>query len=227
MTTADAPERLDENIMAMRAAKEFRDGMIVNLGIGIPTLASSYVLSDQEVIFHSENGVLGFGPVIEDPAQADIYLINASGQPVSRAPGMAFVTHDESFAMIRGGHIDLSVLGALEVGEQGDLANYHLPGKVIGSFGGGQDLAFCAKRVVALMRHNTNDGGPKIRREVTLPLTASHAVDRIITDIAVIDVTPSGLQLIEYAPGWTLESIQVQTEATLTPAPGLAEMTLL
>ena len=221
-----APERLDENIMAMRAAKEFRDGMIVNLGVGIPTLASSYVLAGIEVIFHSENGVLGFGPVIEDSSQADINLINASGQPVSRAPGMAFVTHDESFAMIRGGYIDLTVLGALEVSEQGDLANFQLPGKVIGSFGGGQDLAFCAKRVVALMRHNTNDGGPKIRPQVTLPLTAPHAVDRIITDIAVIDVTPTGLQLVEYAPGWTLESIQEQTEAKLAPAPGLAEMTL-
>ena len=220
------PERLDENIMAMRAAKEFADGMIVNLGVGIPTLASSHVLPGIEVFFHSENGVLGFGPVIEDAAHADINLINASGQPVSRAPGMSFFNHDESFAMIRGGHIDLTMLGALEVGEQGDLANFHLPGKIIGSFGGGQDLAFCAKRVVALMRHNTNDGGPKLRTNVTLPLTAPRAVHRVITDIAVMDVTPKGLQLLEYAPGWTLESIQAQTEARLTPAPDLAEMTL-
>ncbi len=219
-------ERLTEDIMAMRAAKEFGDGMIVNLGVGIPTLASSYLPPETEVIFHSENGVLGFGPVIEEAGEADIFLINASGQPVSRAPGMAFVTHDESFAMIRGGYIDLTMLGALEVGEQGDLANYHIPGKVIGSFGGGQDLAFCAKRVVALMRHNTNDGGAKIRTELTLPVTAPRAVQRIITDIAVVDVTPHGLALVEYAPGWTLESIQEQTEARLTASSALAEMTL-
>ena len=219
-------ERLNEDIMAMRAAKEFGDGMIVNLGIGIPTLASSYLPPETEVIFHSENGVLGFGPVIEEAGEADIFLINASGQPVSRALGMAFVTHDESFAMIRGGYIDLTVLGALEVAEQGDLANYHIPGKIIGSLGGGQDLAFCAKRVVALMRHNTNDGGPKIRAELTLPVTAPRAVQRIITDIAVIDVTPHGLALVEYAPGWTLESIQEQTEARLTASSALAEMTL-
>ena len=219
-------ERLTEDTMAMRAAKEFGDGMIVNLGVGIPTLASSYLPPETEVIFHSENGVLGFGPVIEEAGEADIFLINASGQPVSRAPGMAFVTHDESFAMIRGGYIDLTMLGALEVGEQGDLANYHIPGKVIGSFGGGQDLAFCAKRVVALMRHNTNDGGAKIRTELTLPVTAPRAVQRIITDIAVVDVTPHGLALVEYAPGWTLESIQEQTEARLTASSALAEMTL-
>ena len=194
--------------------------------MGIPTLASSYLPPETEVIFHSENGVLGFGPVIEEAGEADIFLINASGQPVSRAPGMAFVTHDESFAMIRGGYIDLTMLGALEVGEQGDLANYHIPGKVIGSFGGGQDLAFCAKRVVALMRHNTNDGGAKIRTELTLPVTAPRAVQRIITDIAVVDVTPHGLALVEYAPGWTLESIQEQTEARLTASSALAEMTL-
>ena len=219
-------ERLSEDIMAMRAAKEFGDGMLVNLGVGIPTLASSYLPPEMEVILHSENGVLGFGPVIEESGQADLFLINASGQPVSRAPGMAFVTHDESFAIIRGGYVDLSLLGALEVSERGDLANYHIPGKVIGSLGGGQDLAFCARRVVALMRHNTSDGGPKVRAELTLPVTAPRAVHRIITDIAVIDVTSDGLELVEYAPGWSLESIQELTEAHLTASVELEEMTL-
>ncbi|MEE9277353.1 MAG: 3-oxoacid CoA-transferase subunit B [Dehalococcoidia bacterium] len=221
-----AGERLDENIMAMRAAKEFRDGMVVNLGVGMPTLASSYVLPDQEVIFHSENGVVGFGPVIEDASQADINLINASGQPVSRAPGMCFVSHEESFVMIRGGYVDMTVLGALEVAENGDLANYHLPGKVAGSFGGGQDLAFCAKSVLAVMTHQTKDGRPKIVKQVSLPLTAPQAVDRIITDIAVMDVTDRGLELVEFAPGWTPEEIQALTEAQLIISDRLQEMTL-
>jgi len=219
-------ERLDENIMAMRAAREFEDGMVVNLGVGIPTLASSWVLPDREVIFHSENGVLGFGPVVEDPAQADVNLINASGQPVSRAPGMAFVSHDMSFEVIRGGYIDITVLGALEVGENGDLANYHLPGKIIGSFGGGQDLAFRAKQLIAVMKHITKDGRPKILKQISLPLTAPRAVDRIITDIAVIDVTDTGLELVEYAPDWTLDDIQAETEAILRPSPQLQEITL-
>lgn len=221
-----AGERLDEMTMAMRAAREFQDGMVVNLGVGIPTLASNFVLPDREVIFHSENGVLGFGPVVEDLARADIYLINAGVQPVSALPGMCFVAHEESFAMIRGGHIDVTVLGALQVGENGDLANYHLPGKVAGSFGGGQDLAFCAKRVIALMTHQTKDGRPKVVRRVTLPLTAPRAVHRIITDIAVIDVTERGLVLREHAPGWTPEEIQAVTEPELTIAEDLQEITL-
>src|SRR5437867_118283 len=126
-----SPDRLDEATMAMRAAREFEDGMIVNLGVGMPTLASSYIPPGREIIFHSENGVLGFGPIIEDRSQADIFLVNASVQPVSRLPGMCFLSHEESFAIIRGGHIDISVLGALQVAENGDLANYQLPGKVI------------------------------------------------------------------------------------------------
>lgn len=219
-------ERLDENIMAMRAAKEFEDGMVVNLGVGIPTLASSYVLPDRDVIFHSENGVLGFGPVVEDPSQADVNLINASGQPVMPAPGMCFVSHEESFVMIRGGYIDITVLGALEVGENGDLSNYHLPGKIAGSFGGGQDLAFCAKKLIALMRHQTNDGNSKILKQVRLPLTAPRAVKRIITDIAVMDVTEHGLELVEHAPGWSVDDIQAVTEAQLTVSPQLTEISL-
>ncbi|HWO93155.1 MAG TPA: 3-oxoacid CoA-transferase subunit B [Dehalococcoidia bacterium] len=219
-------EKLDEVTMAMRAAREFEDGMLVNLGVGIPTLASSYVLPGREVIFHSENGVIGFGPLVEDPSQADPYLINASVQPVSPLPGMCFVSHEEAFAMIRGGHVDLTVLGALQVAENGDLANYHLPGKVTGSFGGGQDLAFCAKRVVIVMTHQTKEGEPKVVSRVTLPLTAPRAVDRIITDVAVMDVTSDGLVLRECVPGWTPDDIQAITEATLHVPDDVTEMTL-
>lgn len=219
-------ERLDENVMAMRAALEFEDGMIVNLGVGIPTLASSWVLPNRDVIFHSENGVVGFGPVIEDVADADINLINASSQPITRAPGMAFLNHEVAFEMIRGGHIDITVLGALEVGENGDIANYHLPGKIIGSLGGGQDLAFCAKKLIVVMKHVAKTGKPKIVKTLSLPLTAPNAVDLIITDIAVIGVKPSGLELIETAPGWTMKDIQNETDAILQASPNIKDIAL-
>lgn len=219
-------DKLDEMTMAIRAAKEFEDGMVVNLGVGIPSACSNFVLPDREVIFHSENGVLGFGPVVTDVEKADPWLINANAQPVQRLPGMAIVTHEESFAMIRGGRIDISVLGSLQVAENGDLANYHLPGKPIGSFGGGQDLAFCAKKLLVVMTHQTKDGKPKVMKEVTLPLTAPRVVKRIITDVAVIDVTEQGMLLREHVPGWSLEDIQAITEARLQPADDFQEMTL-
>ncbi len=220
------PDRLDEATMAIRAAKEFQDGWVVNLGVGLPTLASSYVDPDIEIILHSENGVLGFGPIIERTEDADPNLINASVQPVSPKPGMVFINHDEAFAIIRGGWVDISVLGALQVAQNGDLANYHLPGKIIGSFGGGQDLAFCAKKVVVLMTHQSKFGDPKLVTEVSLPLTAPAAVDRIITDVAVVDVTPSGFVLREYVPGWTIEDIRAITAAPLEVAEDLREMAL-
>ncbi len=220
------PERLDELSVAMRVAQEFQDGMVVNLGVGIPTLASSFVPADREIIFHSENGVLGFGPIIEDAAKADIFLVNASIQPVSRKAGMCFVSHEEAFAVIRGGYVDISVLGSLQVAENGDLANYQLPGKATGSFGGGQDLAFCAKKLIVAMTHTTKEGDLKVVNRVSLPLTAPRVVKRIITDIAVIDVTPEGLLLREYLPGWTVEAIQAITEPPLIVADDLREMTL-
>lgn len=220
-------ERLDEQTMALRAAKEFQDGMVVNLGVGIPTLCSNFVPPDKEIIFHSENGIIGFGPIVTDPDEADENLINASVQPVRPKPGMAIVDHAESFVIIRGGHIDLTVLGALQVSERGDLANYTLPGKEVGSLGGGQDLAFCAKRVIALMTHTTREGEPKIVRRLTSPVTAPACVDLIITDIAVIEVTPEGLVLKEIAPGWTPEEVQALTEPTLKLAPDLKEIELL
>ncbi|MPZ23015.1 MAG: hypothetical protein GEU28_05610 [Dehalococcoidia bacterium] len=212
--------------MAMRAAIELEDGMIVNLGVGMPTLVSSFIMPQQDIIFHSENGVLGFGPIVEDKSKADAYLINATVQPVSAQPGMCFMSHDESFALIRGRFIDVTILGALQVAANGDLANYHLPGKAAGSLGGGQDLAFCSQKVIAMMKHVTKDGQPKILKKLTLPLTAPGAVDLIVTDIAVLEVTGRGLVLAEHAPGWTVQEIQKLTEARLTVSPELKEITL-
>jgi len=220
-------ERLDEQTMALRAVKEFPDGAVVNLGVGIPTLCSMYVPPEKEVLFHSENGVLGFGPVITDPDQADLDLINAGVQPVSRKPGMSFFEHAESFAMIRGGHVDVAVLGAIQVSERGDLANWLLPGKKVGSLGGGMDLAFCARKVIALTTHTTKDGRPKIVRRCSEPLTAPACVGLIVTDIAVIEVTPEGLLLREVAPGWSAEEVQALTEPRLTVAADLKEMELM
>jgi 3-oxoacid CoA-transferase subunit B len=222
-----AEERLDEQTMALRTAKEFQDGMVVNLGVGIPTLCSNFVPPDKEIIFHSENGIIGFGSIITDPEEADENLINASVQPVRPKPGMAIVDHAESFLIIRGGHIDMAVLGALQVSERGDLANYTLPGKEVGSLGGGQDLAFCAKKMVALMIHTNRDSQPKIVRELTSPVTAPACVNLIITDIAVIEVTAEGLLLTEIAPGWTVEEVQALTEPRLGVVPHLREITLL
>jgi 3-oxoacid CoA-transferase B subunit len=220
-------ERLDEQTMAIRAAKEFQDGMIVNLGVGMPTYCSNFVPPDREILFHSENGVLGFGPIIDNPDEADINLINAGAQPVSPKPGMVFMDHAESLCIIRGGHIDITVLGVIQVSEKGDLANYTIPGKQIGSLGGGQDLAFCAKKVIALMTISTKEGEPKIVKECTSPLTAPTCVDQIITDVGVIDVTPEGLVLREIVPGWTPEEVQALTPARLIVPPDLKEMTLL
>jgi 3-oxoacid CoA-transferase B subunit len=220
VTTDDKP-RMDQWLMAARAAREVRSGTVVNLGMGIPTLVSTFVDPSEGVLFHSENGMLGFGPVIDDPALVDPCCVNAGGQPVERIPGMAFMSHDESFALIRGGWIDLTLLGSLEVGANGDLANYHAPGKRTGGIGGGQDLAFCAKRVVVLMTHQTKEGAPKLLEQVTLPLTAPTCVDRVITDIAVIDVEPDGMVLREVFEGWTADDVQAATGARLRIADDL------
>ena len=225
MTTEDKP-RLDAYLMAMRAAHEVGDGMVVNLGMGIPTLVSTFVEPEREVLFHSENGMLGYGPVIEDAALVDPRCVNAGGQPVGRIAGMSFMSHDESFALIRGGWIDLSFLGALEVGANGDLANYHAPGKITGGLGGAQDLAFCAKRVVVLMPHQTKHGEAKIRSQVSLPITAPTCVSRVITDIAVIDVEADGLVLREALAGWDPEEIQALTDAPLRIADDLVQIAL-
>ncbi len=222
-----AGERLDEQTMAIRAAKEFQDGMIINLGVGIPTFCSNFVPPDREILFHSENGVVGFGPIIDNPDDADENLINAGAQPISSKPGMAIMDHAESLCIIRGGHVDITVLGVVQVSEKGDLANYTIPGKQIGSLGGGQDLAFCAKKVIALTTFTTKEGDAKVVKECTQPLTAPRCVDRIITDIAVMDVRPEGLVLREVAPGWTAEEVQGLTDAKIIVPPDVEEMTLL
>ncbi len=170
------------------------------------------------------DGIIGFGPIITDPEEADENLINASVQPVRTRPGMAVVEHAESFVIIRGGHTDLSVLGALQVSERGDLASYTLPGKEVSSFGGGQDLAYCAKKVLALMTHTTGGGEPKVLEELTSPVTALASVDLVITDIAVIEVTDRGLVLKEIAPGWTPDEVQALTRAPLRSSADLKEM---
>ncbi len=219
-------ERLDEQTMALRVAREFQDGMIVNLGAGIPTLAINYIPEGKEVIFHTQNGCLGYGPVAVTEDEQDFHLINASGQFVTPRPGMSFFDSAESFTMIRGGHVDLVVLGGLQVSEKGDLANWLIPGREPGNIGGGMDLAFGVTRLVVVMTHTTKNNEPKILNECSYLLTAPRCVDLIITDIAVIEVTPEGLVLKETVPGWTAEEVQSLTEPTLKVAADLKEMAL-
>jgi len=218
--------RLDDWGMAMRAAREIKEGMVANLGFGIPMLISSFVDPEAEVLLHSENGVIGFGPVIEDPARADRYCINGGGQPVERMPGMSFMSHEESFTLIRGGWVDVTFLGALQVSAAGDLANWRVPGKISGALGGGQDLAFCAKSVVCITTHQTKDGSPKIVNRLSLDITAPACVKKIVSDIAVIDVRPDGLFLREVLPGWTPDEVQQVTEPELEVSADLADLVL-
>jgi 3-oxoacid CoA-transferase B subunit len=218
-------ERLDREVVAMRVARELQDGDVVNLGLGIPTLCSQFVPEGRTIVYHSENGVLNYGPMAED-GEEDVDLTNAGGQFLAWVPGMAFFNSAESFAMIRGGHIDVTVLGALQVSEKGDLANWMLPQRGIGNVGGAMDLAAGAKRTIVAMEHVDRRGRPKIVRECSFPLTGKGCVSLIVTDVAVIEVAPSGLVLKEAAPGWTPEDIQDMTEPTLIPSPDLQEMTL-
>ncbi len=218
--------RLDEQTMALRVAREFQDGMVINLGYGIPTLAANCIPEGREVIFHSENGCLGYGPNPATEAEEDFHLVNATGSFATRKPGMCFFNHDESFAMIRGRHIDLCVLGALQVSEKGDLANWATAYANIGNIGGGMDLASGAARLIVVMTHTTKDNKPKILKECTYPLTAPHCVSLIVTDLAVIEVTPDGLLLKEFAPGWKIDEIQALTEPGLKLDPSVKQMEL-
>lgn len=218
-------ERLEREVVAMRVAKELPDGGYVNLGIGIPTLVSGFVPEGSVVYYHSESGVLNCGP-LADEGEEDIDLINAGGQFLKPVPGMAFFSSVDGFAMIRGGHVDVTVLGAHQVSARGDLANWMLPERGVGNIGGAMDLAAGARQVIIAMEHTDRQNNPKIVEDCTYPITGKECVSLIVTDIAVMEPTSQGLVLKEVAPGWTAEEVQELTEARLIIPPDLKEYEL-
>ena len=219
------PTGLTRELMAMRVAQELRPGMAVNLGIGLPTQVAGFLPEGVPVLFQAENGILGYGG-IKDGGDYDQDLINAGGQPVTLLPGASFFDSATSFGMIRGGHIDVAVLGGLQVSERGDLANWYVPDRGGGSVGGAMDLAVGARRLIVVMEHTTREGAPRILRECDYPLTGQACVDLIVTDLAVIEVTPDGLVLTEVAPGVHPEDVRRLTQAPLADRGSIPEMAL-
>lgn len=216
---------LDKNGIAQRIAQELRDGYYVNLGIGIPTLVANYIPEGMDVTFQSENGLLGIGPFPEK-GQADPDLINAGKQTVTILKGASFFDSAESFAMIRGGHIDLTVLGAFEVSENGNISSWKIPGKLVKGMGGAMDLVASAKNIIVAMTHTDRNGNSKLLKKCSLPLTGVSCVKKIVTDMAVIDITDNGFLLKERAPGVSVEEIKNATEGSLTVPDLVPEMKL-
>lgn len=216
-------ERLTPELMALRASAELNEGEVVNLGIGLPTLVANYITQQRGVILHSENGLLGFGPHADQNTK-DIDLINARAEFVTLLPGSSVINHAEAFGIARSGRLNVAILGGLQVSEKGDLANWWIPDRGIGSPGGALDFASFAKRLIVIMRHTLTNGSPKILNECTYPLTVAQKVHVIVTDLGVIEVKKEGLQLKELAPGWDFDSVQDLTEPRLLAAPDLKEM---